>query len=320
MLNLFGNEVNIKNDLKNMFGVNPFSVIDTRDGKYQRLKKKWKGILNEDGSTREEEDFNIRRQTGIQRRNNEKLTDKQKQFIYNEKNISLFDPVITQLCYEWFGIPNGLVFDCCAGDTMKGNVIAYLGGKYKGVELRNEQVKHNNNKAFEGAEWFCDDGINVSEYISYNNGDLLLSCPPYYNAEVYSDKITDMSNMDSYEEFIQKLSIMYSESIKCLKENRFACIVIGNIRKEKHRMFLDYYPFKRDVIQIFENNGMYFYNDIVILKANGTSQMRAISYMRQKKVVCIHEYLLVFYKGNMNKIKETFNGFEKTKAGGQKNI
>lgn len=304
--NLFGEEITEANNLKQMFLIEPYSVINTRDHKWQRLKKMWKDILKENGETREEEAFLKRRNTGIQKRNNEIPTEKQKQFMYNDKNISLFDPVISQLCYEWFCVKGGYVIDCCAGDTMKGNVIAKLGGVFTGIELRKEQVEHNNIKAFYGAKWVCDTGENIINHININSADMILSCPPYFNLEVYSELENDISNSKSYDLFIKSLEKMYAESIKCLKNDSFACIVIQNIRKVKSQLYIDYYPFKEDVIKIFTNNGMAFYNDIVILKANGTAQMRAIPYMNQKKIVPIHEYLLVFYKGNFKNIKNKF--------------
>lgn len=304
--NLFGEEITEANNLKQMFLIEPYSVINTRDHKWQRLKKKWNDILKEVGETREEEDFTIRRNTGIQKRGNAVPTEKQKKFMYNDKNISLFDPVISQLCYEWFCVKGGHVIDCCAGDTRKGNVIAKLGGVYTGIELRKQQVIHNNNKAFDGAKWVCDTGENITKYIDLNSADMILSCPPYFNLEVYSEMENDISNAKSYELFINSLERMYIESIKCLKNDSFACIIIQNIRKIKSQSYIDYYPFKEDIIRIFTNNGMVFYNDIVILKANGTAQMRAIPYMHQRKIVPIHEYLLVFYKGNLKNIKDKF--------------
>lgn len=304
---LFGNEIIEKNILKDMFLIEPYSVINTRDQKWQKLKKYWNNILKEDGETREEECFKIRRNTGIQKRNNDIPTKKQKQFLYNDKNISLFDPVVSQLCYQWFCINGGHVIDCCSGDTRKGNVIAKLGGKYTGIELRENQVIHNNSKSFEGATWICDSGININRYIPDKSADMILSCPPYYNLEVYSENENDLSNKNNYNDFIELLGQMYSNTIKCLKDDSFACIVIQNIRKTKSQLYIDYYPFKEDIIKIFTNNGMFFYNDIVILKANGTAQMRAIPYMNQKKIVPIHEYLLVFYKGKFKNIKGKFS-------------
>lgn len=305
-VDLFGNEIKKINNLKKMFLIEPYSVINTRDGKWQKLKKKWNDILKEEGDTREEEDFSIRRNTGIQKRNNEIPTEKQKQFIYNDKNISLFDPVISQLCYDWFCVNGGHVIDCCAGDTRKGNVIAHLGGTFTGIELRKEQVEHNNKKAFNGAKWICDSGENILNHINKNSADMLLSCPPYFNLEIYSELENDISNAKNYDSFINSLEQMYIESIKCLKDDSFACIVIQNIRKVKSQLYIDYYPFKEDIIKIFTKNGMFFYNDVVILKANGTAQMRAIPYMNQKKIVPIHEYLLVFYKGNFKNIKNKY--------------
>ena len=45
--------------------------------------------------------------------------------------------------------------------------------------------------------------------------DLLFSCPPYYDLEVYSDNKEDLSNKPTYEEFLTK----YKEIIKELLQS-----------------------------------------------------------------------------------------------------
>jgi len=292
--------------LSDRFIIPPFSVLDTRQAIWQNRKSFWNEILNDNGETREEEDFSIRRNTGIQKRNNEIATDKQKQFQYNDKNISLFDPVVAELFFSWFCKEKGFVIDCFSGDTRKGNVFTYLGGSFTGIELRESQVNYNNLKSINNAKWICDNGVNIKNYIFEKTADMLISCPPYFDLEVYSELKEDASNQNEYIDFIKILRDAYSNSIDCLKEDTFACIVIQNIRKIKAGLYIDYYPFKEDIIDIFKNKGMIFYNDIVLLKANGTAAMRAKPYMAQRKLVPIHEYILVFYKGNPKNIKANY--------------
>jgi hypothetical protein len=305
-MDLFGNQVETKKILKDIFFVEPYSVLDTRATKWQTMKKRLEILLDEKGDTREEENFNIRRNTGIVKRNNKIATEKQKIFQYNEKNISLFDPVLSMVCFNWFGKDKGLVIDPCAGDTRKGNVIALMGGRFLGVDIRESQVLHNNKKAEKGAKWICDDGCNIINYVEKESASMMLSCPPYYDLEVYSDNEQDASNQPTFSSFVEKMNAIYSSAIACLEKDSFACIVIGNVRKKNNVVYGGFYHFKEAIINIFEKNGMCFYNDIVILKKNGTAHMRAVPYMNQKKVVGVHEYLLVFYKGDVKRIKENF--------------
>lgn len=50
-VDLFGNPIEIKGDLKKEFGANPFSILDTKDGLWQARKRKWinLGIQSEVG-------------------------------------------------------------------------------------------------------------------------------------------------------------------------------------------------------------------------------------------------------------------------------
>ncbi|WP_368909071.1 hypothetical protein, partial [Escherichia coli] len=76
--------------------------------------------------------------------------------------------------------------------------------------------------------------------------------------------------------------------------NRFAIVVISDVR--------DKAGFYRDLTgltkSIFEKNGIYFYNDLILLNSLGSGALRARRNMRNRKLVRIHQNVLVFYKGN----------------------
>lgn len=80
----------------------------------------------------------------------------------------------------------------------------------------------------------------------------MFSCPPYYDLEVYSDMENDASNQETYEDFYQILDDAFIKAIKCLKNDRFAVIVCGDIRDKNGA----YYNFPSDIINTFKNNGM----------------------------------------------------------------
>jgi hypothetical protein len=61
-----------------------------------------------------------------------------------------------------------------------------------------------------------------------------------------------------------------------------------------------------DMINLMVAAGTVFYNDIILVNPIGTAALRARRNMAMRKVVRIHQNVLVFYKGDMKKIKETF--------------
>ena len=44
--------------------------------------------------------------------------------------------------------------------------------------------------------------------------------------------------------------------------------------------------------------GMSFYNDVVVLNPLGTAMLRASNCMKNKKLVKVHQNILIFKKGN----------------------
>lgn len=102
-LDLFGNPVQEKGDLKAEFGANPFSILDTKDALWQARKKKWIniGIKSEIGrdatAYHTKEWFDLKREQGEIKGN------------VLKSNTSIFDPVLCELMYRWY-CPNGGVY------------------------------------------------------------------------------------------------------------------------------------------------------------------------------------------------------------------
>ena len=273
------------NKLTDTFVVPPFSILDTRQGYWIERKSSWKDLINDNGESRE----NLLDTGGIVSTLN--------------NGVSILDPVLAEVVGRWFAIPNSNVFDCFAGDTIFGYVSSYLGHNFTGIELREEQAKLNNDRVKSmTAKYICDDGQNVDKHIEENSQDLLFSCPPYFDLEVYSDLPNDASNQSDYQDFIKILDNAFSKSIKCLKDNRFAVIVVGDVRDKKGF----YYGFNDDVKQIFKRNGMSLYNEMVLVESIGTLPQRVGMYMKNRKIGKCHQNIFVFYKGDTSKIAEIY--------------
>lgn len=280
--------------LTDRFIVPPFSILNAREGKWQERKKYWKDLIKDTGITRD---------TGNQTNTRYRSVDGFSASREDENVGSVLDPVLSEIILKWFGLNNSNTFDCFSGDTIFGYVSSYLGNSFTGIELRQSQVDFNNErtKGF-NAKYICDDGRNVLNHIEENSQDLLFSCPPYFDLEVYSDLENDASNQKEYKDFLKILDSAFSNAIKCLKDNRFAVIVCGDVRDKKG----NYYRFPDHIKEIFESNGMPLYNELILIDPVGNLQMRVGKYMEHRKVGKTHQNVLVFYKGNPKGIKNIY--------------
>lgn len=278
--------------LSNKYIVPPFSILDTKQGYWKERKANWQQLIADDGKSRN-------------------------CVIGENFGVSLLDPVMSELMIKWYAPKESenKIFDCFAGDTVFGFVASYKNNNFTGIELREEQAKFNNETTSELARYICDDGRNVCNHIEKESQDMFFSCPPYFDLEVYSDKAADASNQETYEEFYQILDKAFSESIKCLKDNRFAVVVAGDVRSKKTG---EYYDFMGSIKETFKRNGMKLYNEIIMLDPIGTAPLRANKFSTSRKNVKIHQNILVFYKGDTKNIsKEFYNIQEEYKDGSQ---
>ena len=284
--------------LTDRFIIPPFSVLDARQGYWQERKKAWKAKIGDKGQARD-----VAIYSGMENWHGGAFAD-----------ASILDPVLSELACRWFMPGQGNTFDTFAGDTVFGYVSASLGNHFTGIELRKEQADFNQ-AACAGldAQYICDDGQNVLAHIGEGTQDLFFSCPPYFDLEQYSDLPNDASNQSTYEGFYAIIDKAFAGAIKCLREDRFAVIVCGDVRNKKTG---EYYGFPDDIKQTFKRNGMKLYNELVLVDHVGTARLRAVKYMQHRKIVKVHQNVLVFYKGDTRDIKGIFPEIEVETDGG----
>jgi len=107
----------------------------------------------------------------------------------------------------------------------------------------------------------------------------------------------------SHEDFIATYRTIIKRSVSLLKENRFACFVVGDFRDKKGF----YRKFVSDTIDAFEDAGAMFYNEGILVTAIGSLPVRIKKQFNSgRKLGKTHQNVLVFFKGDPSKIKETF--------------
>lgn len=316
-----------KQSLKERFLAPPFSVIDTRQGYWQDRKRMWNKIGLNSQETREDIELVAKsgQSSGVYELRNkmrevlgrdpewdEIIAEAKKQGMHIYEGASIFDPVLCEVLYSWFGIPGGYILDPFAGGSVRGIVASTLGFNYHGIDLREDQVNANYDQAKElcinntSPSWQTGDSNLVLDNVPNDYADLVFSCPPYHDLEKYSEDPADLSNMD-YEEFIKVYSSIIKKSVDKLKQNRFACFVVSEIRGKNGF----YKNFVKDTIEAFEYAGAAFYNEIILLNVAGSVPVRATKqFQGSRKVGRVHQNILVFFKGDPKTIKQEFGDVE----------
>lgn len=215
---------------------------------------------------------------------------------------SIFDPVLCELIYRWFSPPGGLVLDPFAGGSVRGIVAAKLGRKYVGVDLSARQIEANREQAAaicgeNPPLWHIGDSRVIDTICPDIQADLVFSCPPYADLEVYSDDQRDLSTMP-YPSFVKAYREIIKKSCAMLKDNRFACFVVGEVRDRKGH----YYGFVPDTINAFSDCGLKFYNEAILVTALGSLPIRVgRQFEAGRKLGKTHQNVLLFVKGDPKK-------------------
>lgn len=299
--------------LAERFGVPPFSVLNAREGWWQNRKAAWLalGIRSEIG--RGEGDRACPGGSPMVGNGDGGLAFGQVNFESGApaSGTSIFDPVLCELAYRWFCAPGGLVLDPFAGGSVRGIVAAKLGREYVGVDLRPEQVEANRAQA----DVICADGVapawtqgdSAAVIPSLDvAADLVFSCPPYGDLEVYSDLGADLSTME-HEAFITAYRAIIAAAVAKLKPDRFACFVVGDFRDGAGY----YRNFVSDTIGAFEDAGAKLYNEAILVTACGSLPIRAAKqFDTTRKLGKTHQNVLVFCKGDPRKATEAIGPVE----------
>lgn len=217
---------------------------------------------------------------------------------------SIFDPVLVELCVRWYAPPGGTVLDPFAGGSVRGIVSEYLGHPYTGVDLSARQLDANrvNAQAILPADklpnWINGDSREIAQ-LAPGQYDLVFSCPPYGDLEVYSEDERDLSAV-KHPAFLEGYRAIIAAAVGMLKPNRFAVFVVGDFR-DKHGFYRN---FPADTIAAFQAAGAILYNECILVTAVGSLPLRAArQFDAMRKLGKSHQNVLVFFKGDPKEIK-----------------
>lgn len=230
-----------------------------------------------------------------------------------QSGTSIFDPVLCELAYRWFCPPDGHVLDPFAGGSVRGIVAAKLGRQYTGIDLRPEQAAANEAQAERictdcpKPTWIVGDAVDVAA-LTEGEYDFIFSCPPYLSLEVYSDDPRDLSTMDD-DSFMEAYCKIVADCVGMLKDDRFACFVVGDVRDKNPAGFYKKFPAR--TVDAFEAAGAMLHNDAVLVTAVGSLPIRVgRQFDGGRKLGRTHQSVLVFCKGDPKKATEAVGTVE----------
>lgn len=275
--------------------IHPFTILNTRSGEWQSRKKLWasygiKGELGRNATDAVGDLFKTFNEY-----------DKGKRV---ESTTSIFDPVLCELLYTWMVPDNGMIIDPFAGGSVRGIMAHVLNKRYWGCDLAKKQIKENKKQAKllrkkdiinKMPKWV--NGDSLDEMKNAPKADFIFTCPPYADLEKYSEINGDLSNM-SHDKFSVAYNQIIQESCNRLRNNRFACVVISNIRNKDGV----YFDLVGETVKGFTNAGLDYYNELILINPVGSLPIRIKKqFNTSRKFGRCHQTVLIFVKGDAKK-------------------
>jgi DNA modification methylase len=202
----------------------------------------------------------------------------------SRQQFSPFPEEVCRVCYELYLRDCKEIFDPFAGWGERHFYAKEYGKSYTGFDISPLAIQHARDH-FDVENKLEDSLATVPEPF-----DGLLTCPPYWNLEKYSD--IGLDSAASWEQFLVEYWDVFEMSYNAARPGATFCIAAGDWRKDGI-----YYDIAHQTRKIFERLGATTIDDVVISR-KGVSKIK-IMLPQAKRLgysVKVHESLMVFKK------------------------
>ena len=218
---------------------------------------------------------------------------------------SIFSPVVGGMALAMYaphaapGAAAPLCIDPFAGGGTRPVLAARWGLRYIGLEIRQEEVDFCNERiAALGidratARVVLGDAREVDKHIGYGVGDFLLTCPPYYDLEVYGGGPRDLSTLPTYGHFADAIAEVAIACHRALRPGAVAVWVVG-LHRDKGGVLL---PIHHDVVHAHLRAGFKVKEEVILYRRHSGAGTRTRNFFMGKGFLArTHEYALVFVR------------------------
>jgi len=206
---------------------------------------------------------------------------------------SIFNPHLAQMILSAYCPYNAKIFDPFGGGGTRGFIAVAMGHNYTGIEIREEEVDRIIKQQKKLNVFFeiicCDCRIYPIKDNTYN---FSYTCPPYYNLEIYSRLDGDMSNANSYHDFLEMIKDALIVNYRALQPGALAVWVVGNFRNNNHSLV----HYNGDLIRLAQSIGFQLWDELIFWRASGNAVCRSSQFSANRKSVRVHEYILILKK------------------------
>ncbi len=290
------------------YGVWPMTVwpINMSDSATKQLKQEIGDIQTGDAyygglpnGKRKQARRNLTNQLMTIRKNLQPLQATGKNSCYGVKgesvHVSIFNPAIAAYLLNCYAPECGTCFDPFAGGGTRAIMAASYGLDYEGYEIRDEEClavfdRCENAGVSDRVLIHCGDARNC-KFTESESCDFLMTCPPYWNLEMYDGGANDLSMIPSYQEFLTEMEKVISETKRVLKRGAMSCWVVGLHRNTDGSLVC----LNHDITRIHTSLGFKHKEEIVLNLVNNGAVQRVGNFEKGNKyLIRNHEYALVF--------------------------
>lgn len=274
-------------DVKDQFGMLPLSIMKPTN----HSKQRWKEAYFSDG------EIDIRKNNG----------GYIKGAGGGPQKMSEFHAGIAEFIVRYWSMPGAKVVDPFAGRVTRAVVTTRLDREYHGYEITPNTYKRalaHFDKLGISPNLYLADGTKL-ENTSDNFSDLIYTCPPYYNIEKYESVDGQLSDSESYPEFMKMIDVCAENCYRVAKPGSFCVWVVADFRdKGGDREAGNFIDFHGDTTQSFKKAGWIYHDLIVMENISPFATLTQYQAACKRYVPKTHEYILVFRKPGQYEIPD----------------
>ena len=140
---------------------------------------------------------------------------------------SIYIPDQVVFLLKYYSRENDLILDPFSGRASRSQMCLMMKRRYIGYDIdpetirMNEQLSEKNGFKKDNYTFHCGDGTELKEYENDKDKfDMILTCPPYFDAEVYSGEEGDLSYM-SVNDFNDRIDNMFGHLYRLIKPSEY---------------------------------------------------------------------------------------------------
>jgi len=279
------------NDTNPNFTEPTISILDRRSGRWQERKKFWRSLGIEQKQGRHN---NLIYRPALPTDSN--ISQKIRSVA---RGTSQFDPALAEILIQWFTSENDTILDPFCGGSVRGLIASLKKRYYLGFDVYESQIASNETELHIANQeylpmWQIGSSLKRMPEIPNETFDFVLTCPPYWNLEIYGNHENDISNF-GWDDFSKALEQVIKLCFDKLQDNRFFCLVLGDVRDKKGALM----PLLANVILQSIKSGFSLHNHLVTADIIGSGAMvMKERFAKTRKVVTKHQHCLIFLKGD----------------------